>query len=373
MIAGPHLSPPPFVVMNLPLGVLDFPTAFGVWNLISLTSFGISVLIAFLRLKPPLPVWSYPILAILFLLSAPFWSQLANGHQGFVVAALVIGAWCADRSKRNVLAGILLGFATAINMSVAFLAVYFAATKRVRTLVAFALTTVCLWSEAVVILGPDAVYAYGKAFLDGTLPGVATPYSLSLTSCLYQLFALVFTFVDQTTFSPAIATIVVSLVVFLGLTALVVRSARSAEGEVAAARSFTLALIGAALLARDTLASDCLALGFFVVCLLAFAARPSCIAWGGFTLFILALKPAGLADALSALLGINDPAGQSVGILGWQLALLTQIVHCLALLSLVRQTRRFALTSHGQPANNDVEQALFTVSVSSQHLEKRAL
>ncbi|HMF15202.1 MAG TPA: glycosyltransferase family 87 protein, partial [Gemmataceae bacterium] len=131
-----NAHPPTAVLLGLPLAPLDYPTAVLVWNLVSLVALGVSIWLIARQLGVRLNLRMILPAVVFVMLCWPLRSHLAQGQLVTVLLLLVSGAWAADRSDREFLAGALLGVATALKLFPALLFLHFVFRGRWRALAA---------------------------------------------------------------------------------------------------------------------------------------------------------------------------------------------------------------------------------------------
>jgi hypothetical protein len=140
MPAAQNAHPPGAVFVALPLGGLNFPNAFAVWNAISLGALVGSVWLVATRLRVWVAGWAVLPVLTAVALSNPFWIQITQGQLNFFLLLFLVGAWAAQRSGRTGLAGGLVGVATLVKLFPAYLLVYFMLSGQRRALAVGALT-----------------------------------------------------------------------------------------------------------------------------------------------------------------------------------------------------------------------------------------
>lgn len=114
-----NLNPPPFVLVTLPLGFLDYQAALAVW--FGLSSFGLVLSAWLLVFKAPLPEKFRTTNIFLGLTAAlmlyyPTQANFQLGQVTFLLLPTLIIAWLSLRQGRYRLAGALLGLAMATKL-----------------------------------------------------------------------------------------------------------------------------------------------------------------------------------------------------------------------------------------------------------------
>jgi hypothetical protein len=155
-----NAHPPTSVLLVLPLALLSYPNATLVWNLLSLGALALSGLIIIRQLNIRLAAWWLLPLTVLLLLNAPLQEQVRQGQLNLLLLLLLTGTWAADRSGWPVLAGVLLGTASAIKLFPAFLFLYFLLRKRWRVVVAGMAWGLLLTLGTAAVFGPQTYVSY---------------------------------------------------------------------------------------------------------------------------------------------------------------------------------------------------------------------
>lgn len=176
-----NAHPPSAILLVLPFGLMDFPTAFAVWNALSLLALVVSAAILYRGLRPRLPTWAMPPLLAAAVSSYPFVNQMVNGQWNLLLLLLITASWFADRAGRPWLAGSLIGVAASIKWFPAYLLLYFVLAGRRNAALAGTITVLTVAGLTAAILGPDAFTVYCRDVLPipGWYSGVWTNYSLT--------------------------------------------------------------------------------------------------------------------------------------------------------------------------------------------------
>jgi alpha-1,2-mannosyltransferase len=160
-----NAHPPTSVLLGLPLAWLDYPDAVLVWNLVSLAALLASVCLIVQALKVPFSIWSIvPIVTLLFL-CYPLREHLIEGQINLVLLLLLTGTWVAERSGRDVWAGILLGTATAIKLFPALLLLYFVLRRQWRTVASTLVSLAAITALTALVLGMETFQDYVREVL----------------------------------------------------------------------------------------------------------------------------------------------------------------------------------------------------------------
>jgi hypothetical protein len=120
-----NAHPPTSVLLAVPLAWLDYPDAVLTWNMLSLLALAVSLWLMNRHLRITSSPWALLPLMTFLLLCGPFRQQVIQGQLNLMLLLLLTGTWAADRSGRPLLAGVLLGTATAIKLFPGFLLLYF--------------------------------------------------------------------------------------------------------------------------------------------------------------------------------------------------------------------------------------------------------
>jgi hypothetical protein len=164
-----NAHPPTSVLLAVPFAWLDYPDAVLAWNLLSLVALSISLWLMNRRLDVASSPWALLPLVAHLLVCGPFRQQMIQGQLNLVLLLLLTGTWAADRAGRPLLAGTLLGTATAIKLFPGFVIVYFLLRRDWRAVVATAVSFAMLTGLTAAILG---VAAYSD-YVRNVLPQVA--------------------------------------------------------------------------------------------------------------------------------------------------------------------------------------------------------
>jgi alpha-1,2-mannosyltransferase len=155
-----NAHPPPAILLILPLGLLDYPDACLVWNLLSILALGVSLalILVSLRLRFQLEGW----VAVVVLLGwcFPLWDQLCSGQFNLVLLLLITLAWVFERSGRLAWAGVCLGSAAALKLIPGFLFLYFLVQGRWRALLGGLAAGLCWVALSAGVLGGDVFVEY---------------------------------------------------------------------------------------------------------------------------------------------------------------------------------------------------------------------
>jgi hypothetical protein len=183
-----NAHPPTSILFTLPFGLLDYPDAVLVWNLLSLAALALSLGLVVRQLQIPFAAWSLVPVVTLLLVCGPLREQVQQGQLNLVLLLLLTSVWAANRSGRNAWAGVFLGTATAIKLFPAFLFFYFAFRRQGKVLASGILTLVALTGLTAAVLGPGAYRSYAQDVLPTLAKFRSSWNNLSLIGFSTKLF-----------------------------------------------------------------------------------------------------------------------------------------------------------------------------------------
>ncbi len=164
-----NAHPPTSVLLALPFAFLRYQDAVLVWNLVSLGMLGASLYLVWRGFQISLSAWwLFPLITSL-LVCTPLIEQVFFAQLDLLVLLLLTGAWAADRSRRPILAGALLGGATAIKLFPGFIFFYFIMRRRWKAVIAGALAVILLSGSTIAVFGLESY----RAYIEEALPRVA--------------------------------------------------------------------------------------------------------------------------------------------------------------------------------------------------------
>ncbi len=181
-----NAHPPTSVLLALPLAGLDLSDAMLAWNMISLVAFLASLAIVAASL-PELKALFLPVAALLPL-CLPVYGNFQQGQLTMVLVFLVTASWALDRSDRPAAAGALIGLAAAIKLFPAYIAIYLAARRRWRALIAAGAAFAALNLATIAILGWETYDDYVRIVLPTLEKFRSYGFNLSLSGFWYKLF-----------------------------------------------------------------------------------------------------------------------------------------------------------------------------------------
>lgn len=142
-----NAHPPAAVLLALPFGMLEYPTAYLAWTIFSLICFVISSW-AIVRFggRGRFGMDALALLALVVSGNA-FAHQMVQGQLNLVVLLLITGAWVADRKHAAASSGALIGLAAGFKLFPAFLILYPLARRNWRA----------VWGAALAFLAVNGV------------------------------------------------------------------------------------------------------------------------------------------------------------------------------------------------------------------------
>lgn len=186
--------PPTYVLFILPFGFLDYPTAFLVWNLLSLAAFALSLYLVAHHLQIGVTAKHLLPIVVLSLLASPLKQQVFQGNINLVLLPILLGVWLADSASKPVLAGILLGIAIALKIFPGLLLLYFVVLRKYRTVVSTVACTGAIFAISLLVFGFQSYQDYVQLSMPFLAPHRGNWDNLSLIGFWTRLF------VDQDVF-----------------------------------------------------------------------------------------------------------------------------------------------------------------------------
>jgi hypothetical protein len=183
-----NAHPPASVAMTIPFGFLDYPDAHLAWNILTLPTFLVSLLLVVRELGIPICLWSIFPTIVLLLLCAPLYSQLAEGQLNNPILLLMTLAWLADRREAQGWAGIALGFAAALKLYPAFAFAYFLFAGRWRAIPSGMLAFCTVNGLALALIGPNEFRTYIREVIPSLGEYRTAWHNTSLTGFWLRLF-----------------------------------------------------------------------------------------------------------------------------------------------------------------------------------------
>ena len=154
----PNLNPPLLTLLFVPLTLLGLPGSYMAWMALSVLSGLFACALLWRGLGPPgrdhvglIVLW------LAFLVYFPSYSALTMGQVTMVTLLPVAGAWAAARTRRDRLAGILVGVAVSLKLFVGLLVVYFLMQRRWRA-AAWSVGTILIVAAATLPVTGIAAY-----------------------------------------------------------------------------------------------------------------------------------------------------------------------------------------------------------------------
>lgn len=155
-----NVHPPSSVLLAIPLAWFGFPTAFLLWNLLSLSCVALSLWIIIRQLGVPATIWSvFPAISLLMVYT-PLWDQVRMGQFSATLLLLLTGTWAALRSGGSILAGTLLALATSVKLFPGLLFLYLLFQRRWRALAVGLVVLNAITGLTASILGWESYRSY---------------------------------------------------------------------------------------------------------------------------------------------------------------------------------------------------------------------
>jgi hypothetical protein len=104
------------------------------------------------------------------LLCSPLRQQMLQGQLNLYLLALLMGAWAAQRSRKPILSGSLVGIAAAIKLFPGFIILYLLTTRRFTAAAAAIIAAVSMTILSLVVLGTQAF----RDYVGDVMPMVST-------------------------------------------------------------------------------------------------------------------------------------------------------------------------------------------------------
>jgi alpha-1,2-mannosyltransferase len=181
-----NIHPPTSVLLALPLGILTYPDAALVWNIISIGAVLASVVVVAMTL-PNSKALIVPGV-VLLPLCHPLYGNFYQGQLNLFLVLLVTGMWALERAGRYRLAGLVLGLAATIKLFPIYLAIYYISQGRARLLWAALVSVLTLTSITAFLLGLDTYYDYMAIVLPWNAEFRMLGYNLSIAGLWHKLF-----------------------------------------------------------------------------------------------------------------------------------------------------------------------------------------
>ena len=238
--------PPTSVLVAIPFGLLDFRTAWQAWNVLSLAALAGSL---WLLMRPKglgYAAWVAIPVAVLLLASNPLAQQVIEGQLNLLLLAMLVGAWAAEREDRPIVAGLLIGAATAIKLYPGLLIVYFLARRRWSAVGAAAGMVAALALTAGACFGPDVFAIYIRDVIPAFAHYGDNLANASLAGLWSKLFVGVAGYTDPLWHWPLVARLA-TLFSGLGIAALCGWKAWQARNRAERDLAFAACVIGSLL------------------------------------------------------------------------------------------------------------------------------
>ncbi len=159
-----NAHPPAMILCVLPLGRLEFRTAYLIWTWTGLILLPWSLFLTLRNLPQPVGTGAAVLvslgLTLMLIPSCPVVAQCNLGNVQMVMLFLLCAAYASARRGRDILSGGFVGAATAIKLFPGFLAIYFLFTRRFRALAAMGVTFAMLQIASLSVFGRQAFIEY---------------------------------------------------------------------------------------------------------------------------------------------------------------------------------------------------------------------
>lgn len=183
---SPH--PPVAVLLLLPLALVPYPVAGGIWLAFEMGLLGVTV---FLIARLDETTWSAGLQAVawgLAMVLAPVLAELGFGQLCLLLSALILGGWSAITRGHEYRGAALIAVAAGIKMSPLLLFGWFVLHRRWRALFFGAAVFAAAHVLTLAVLGPDALLAYVTEALPGNGVWVTDERNLSLLAVAARVF-----------------------------------------------------------------------------------------------------------------------------------------------------------------------------------------
>ena len=164
---SPH--PPPLALFFLPLGLLSYQHAAILWLLFELVCLSISLVLLLRSLVVEKKVILASTSGLLILLWLPINAELVNGQWTALLLLLLVRAWQALRSRKDIQGGILLGGAIAVKLVPWPIVLFLMLRRNWQAACAAVMTIIVANVAASILIGFDRITQYylkvGKSVL----------------------------------------------------------------------------------------------------------------------------------------------------------------------------------------------------------------
>lgn len=154
------ITPPTFILVAAPLALLPYPTAWTVWQCLSLIALVLSIVLIARELALDLSPPGWICLSCAVLLFPPLTSHMFYAHTELFLLLLLTGAWILLRRDRPLPAGALVGLAGAVRLYPFILLLYLLQRRDWKALASALVTGLGLAGLAGVVAGPSSYIHY---------------------------------------------------------------------------------------------------------------------------------------------------------------------------------------------------------------------
>jgi hypothetical protein len=183
-----NAHPPAAVVLALPFGWFDYPTAHLLWNVLTFPLFLIGVCLIIREMEGQFGFKRLFPMVVLLLLFAPLYMQLAYGQLNCLIFFLLTMAWLADRRKLIGWAGVAVGLATALKLFPGLAFAYFLSAGRRKAIATGAVAFLSANIIALAMFGPTDFQTYVREVIPSLSRYQSWWCNLSLSAFWMRLF-----------------------------------------------------------------------------------------------------------------------------------------------------------------------------------------
>jgi len=175
-----NFHPPFTALLFAPLALLDFSSAFIVWNTLSLVAYLFIVYIALDYTS--LTRGQKKLLLSFSLLWYPFISDIGHGNSSSIIVLAISAGWLAMQKNKNSLAGALFGFACLIKLFPGLLLIFLLAQKNWRGATSMCFTILVGFLFSFLVLGShDFIFYFTEVLARDVKEWGGFPTNISLT------------------------------------------------------------------------------------------------------------------------------------------------------------------------------------------------
>jgi alpha-1,2-mannosyltransferase len=161
LLYSANLTPPAFVFLTLPLGLLSASTAFALWSIFSLMLNAVSIYLLyqvfFKVYQRPIIYWA---LLGIYLAAMPVLANFNLGQLGNIMLFTILWIWILAKKNSDSKAGLLLGLLLSVKYFLGLLAILFLLQKRWRLVACAALSFSIINALALTVFGKESFVQY---------------------------------------------------------------------------------------------------------------------------------------------------------------------------------------------------------------------